>query len=63
MQCDYLKGWDGVGRWEGGSRGQGRMHIYDLIHTMYTYLIHTVVQQKPTQCCKAVILQLKIKKE
>ena len=62
VQCDYLKGWDGVGRWEGGSRGQGRMYIYDLVHTMYTYLIHTVVQQKPTQRCKAVILQLKIKK-
>ena len=37
-----------MGGWEGGSRGKG-----------YIQLIHVVVQQKPTQHCKAVFLQLK----
>ena len=47
--CDNLEGWDG--KLEGGSRG--RRH-------MYTWLIHVHVWQKPTQYCKAIILQLKI---
>ena len=43
-------GWSGRG--EGGSRG--REHIYT-----YLWLIHVGMQQKPTQQCKAIILQLK----
>ena len=38
--------------WEGGLKGVG---LY-----LYLWLIHIVVQQKTTQHCKAVILQLKI---
>ena len=45
-------GWDGG--CEGGSRGRGNI--------LYLWLIH-VVRQKPTQHCKAIILQLKIKFE
>ena len=30
---------------------------------VYLWLIHIVVRQKPTQLCKAIILQLKIKKK
>ena len=37
--------------WEAGSGGRGYI---------YLRLIHTVVQQKATQHCKAIILQLKI---
>ena len=29
---------------------------------VYLWLIHIVLRQKPTQQCKAIILQLKIKK-
>ena len=47
-----LVGWDG--RWEGGSRGR--------MHTLYLWLIHVDVWQKPTQYCKAIIFQLKINK-
>ena len=43
-------GMGGVG-WEGGSRGR---------RAVYTWLVHTVVQQKLTQHYKAIILQLKI---
>jgi hypothetical protein len=47
--CDNLEGWDvGVG---GRLRKEG---IY-----VYLYLVQ-VVQQKPTQQCKAIILQLNI---
>ena len=42
-------------RWERGSRGRG--YIYILL------AIHVVVWKKPTQHCKAIILQLKIKKK
>ena len=42
-------GWGG--RWEGGSRGRG--HIY-------TYGWFMLMNQKPTQYCKAIIHQLKI---
>ena len=38
----------------GGSRGRGYIYIY---------MICSVIGQKPTQHCKAIILQLKIKKE
>ena len=36
--------------WEGGSKGR----------EICILMIHFVVQQKPTQHCKAIILQLKI---
>ena len=42
-------GWGGG--WEGDSRG--KRHVY-------LWLIHVVVQQKPTEHCKATILQLKV---
>jgi len=42
-----------MGKWEEGSRGKG---IY-----IYLQLIHTDVQQKPTQHCKTIFLQLKKK--
>ena len=30
MPCDNLEEWDGGGvGWEGGSRGRGRMYMYD----------------------------------
>ena len=41
--CDHLE------RWEGGSRGRGRMYK-DL------WPIHVDMWQKPTQYCKAIIL-------
>ena len=57
--CDNLEGWDGVGGWEGGSRiSRGRGHMYT-----YLSLIHVAVWQKPTQYCKAIILQLKMNKK
>ena len=49
MLCDNLEGWGGVG---GMFKRQG---IY-----VYLWLIH-IVWQKPTQRCKAIILQLKKK--
>ena len=52
--CDNLEGWDGVEGW--GERFK-RDRTY-----VYLRLTHIVVWQKPTQHCKAVILQLKIKK-
>ena len=42
-------GWGG--RWEGGSGGSTYV---------YLWLIHVDTRQKPTQDCKAIILQLKI---
>ena len=55
--CGRGRGWDGGGVGEGGPKGRG----------MYVYLelIHAVVQQKQSQHCKAVTLQLKnnLKKE
>ena len=26
--CINLEGWDGAGRWDGGSKGRGYMHTY-----------------------------------
>ena len=49
--CDYLEAWDGAA---------GRF-IY--IWFIYIWLIHADVWQKPTQHCKAIILQLKIIKK
>ena len=50
MLCDNLEGWDR----EGGREAQdgGDMGIY-----VYIQLIHSVVQQKLIQHCKAIILQ------
>ena len=45
-----MEGWDGVG---GGTEVQEGGDIW---------LIHVDVWQKPTQYCKAIIFQLKIKK-
>ena len=49
----------GVRRWGGGRIGQ---RIKERIH-VYLQLIHMVVWQKPTQHCKAIIFQLKVKKK
>jgi len=49
--CVNLEGWDG---WEVGGRIR-REGTY-----VYPWLIHVDVWQKPTQYCKAIILQLKI---
>ena len=51
MLCDNLKEWDGVG---GGGRFK-REGTY-----VYLWLTRVDVWQKPTQYCKAIILQLKI---
>ena len=54
MLRDNLEGWDGVGwggRWEGDTRRRGRVFLW---------LNGVDVWQKPTQHCKAIILQLKI---
>ena len=52
MLCDNLEGWEG----ERGGRFK-REETY-----VYLRLIHADVWQKPTQYCKAIILQLKISK-
>ena len=46
-----LEGWD-EGEGQGVAQEEG---VY-----AYLWLIHTVVWQKPTQYCKAIIFQLKI---
>ena len=46
--------------WEARERGGGRLGREGV--DIYLQLIHVVVQQKLAQHCKAVILQLKIKK-
>ena len=46
--CDNLEGWNGVG---GGMEVQEGTYVY-------LWLIHVDVWQKPTQYCKAIILQL-----
>ena len=51
MLCDNLEGWDGVG---------GGREVYEGGSYVYLWLIHVDVWQKPTQYCKAIILQLKI---
>ena len=43
-----LVGWDGVGRWEGGTKG---------IDYVFLWLIHIKVLQKTTKFCKAIILK------
>ena len=49
--CNNLEGWDGE---EGGREGQERGDC------AYLWWIHVDVWLKPTQFCKAIILQLKI---
>ena len=51
--CDNLDGRGG-----GGGKAQEGVYVYVYI---YIWLICIVVQQKPTQYCKAIILQLKRK--
>ena len=51
MLFDNLVRWDGVG----GRLKKERTYVY-------LWLIHLDVWQKPTQHCKAIILQLKINK-
>ena len=48
---------DNVERWDGGEVG-GRLKREGI--SVYSWLIHIVLQQKPMQHCKAIILQLKI---
>ena len=48
-----VQGWDRVG---GGGRFKKETTY------VYIWLIHVVVWQKPTQHCKAIILQLKLNK-
>ena len=50
--CDNLEGWDGVG----DGRGFKREGTYG-----YLWLFNVDVWQKPSQYCKVIILQLKIK--
>ena len=52
MLCDNLEAREGVGV---GRRFRRKGRVY-------LRLTHNVVRQKPTQHCKAIILQLKIKK-
>jgi len=51
--CDDIEGWD-------VKRGERliRKGVY-----VYIWLIHIAVQKKPTQHCKAIIIQLKINKK
>ena len=51
MLCDNLEGWDGVGGWREVQEGRNIcIPMADSVD----------VWQKPTQHCKAIILQLKI---
>ena len=50
MLCDNLEGWDGMG----GGKG-----VQDGGNICVSMAIHIDVWQKPTQHCKAIILQLK----
>ena len=52
--CDNLEGWDGEVGWEGHSRGKGYLYSHDWFALFY-------IRQKPTQHCRAIILQLKNK--
>ena len=51
MLCDNLEGWDRAG---GGREVQGEKTC------VYLWLVHADIWQKPTQHCKAIILQLNI---
>ena len=52
--CDNLEDWNGV--------GDGR-EVQEGGDTVYLWLIHVDVWQKPAQYCEAVILQFKINKQ
>ena len=52
MLCDKLEGWGGVG---GKGKREGTY--------VYLWLIHVDGCQKPTQHCKAIILQLNFLKD
>ena len=52
--CDDLNGWDGGGMRERSKREGANVYIW---------LIHFIVQQKPTQHCKAITPQQKKKKK
>ena len=49
--CNNLEGWDRPG---------GGREVQEAGVQVYIWLIHIDVWQKPTQYCKAIILQLKI---
>ena len=51
MLCDILEGWGRVG--VGGRFKKEETYVY-------LWLIHVNVWQKPMQCCKVIILQLRI---
>ena len=53
MLCDKLDGWDGVG---------GEREVQEGGDICILWLIHGDMRQKPTQHCKAIILQLEINK-
>ena len=52
--CNNLGG--GLGRYLGGRFKNEGTYVY-------LWLIHVDIWQKPIQCCKAIILQLKISKK
>ena len=52
MLCDNLDGGDGVG---------GGREVQEEGVPVYLWLIHADVWQKPSQYCKVIIFQLKIK--
>ena len=52
MLCDDLDGWDG-----GGVAGKEVQEGEDICTHVHIEEVHTVVQQKLTQHCKAIILQ------
>ena len=59
MLCDHLEAW-----WWSGGRGMcvaGRL-IRERTF-VYLWLVHIAVEQKSTQYCKKIILQLKMKKK
>ena len=59
VPCDDLEGW------EGGSRGRGDIYIYMYmcVCVLLFASFAVVVQQKLTQLCKAIILQLNKSKD
>ena len=57
MLCDHLERWDGDGAGKRFKREGIHTHTHTHTHTL---MIHVVVQQKPTQHCKANVIQLKI---
>ena len=56
MIWDDLGGWDAGGGWVGGTSKREGLYLY-------TELIHSIVQQKPTRVCKTTISPLGGKKK